>query len=100
VRRPDDTHLLLLTNLFRLTALELKTLQIPSTMIVDTMVGSLFQHHNIHAVGMFLTLRLYPPALVHEPLLSAVGADRIAKNGDTANKVHCPVFHASLCGSQ
>ncbi len=35
----------------RLTALELKTLQIPSTMIVDTMVGSLFQHHKIHAVG-------------------------------------------------
>ncbi|KAI0266841.1 hypothetical protein BC834DRAFT_873794 [Gloeopeniophorella convolvens] len=51
----------------RLTALELKTLQIPSTMIVDTMVGSLFQHHNIHAV--------------------AVGADRIARNGDTANKI-------------
>jgi len=51
----------------RLTALELKTLQIPSTMIVDTMVGSLFQHHNIHAV--------------------AVGADRIAANGDTANKI-------------
>ncbi|KAI0278466.1 Methylthioribose-1-phosphate isomerase [Russula aff. rugulosa BPL654] len=42
----------------RLTALELKTLQIPSTMIVDTM---------IHAV--------------------AVGADRIAANGDTANKI-------------
>ncbi|KAI0305735.1 hypothetical protein B0F90DRAFT_1910769 [Multifurca ochricompacta] len=51
----------------RLTALELKTLQIPSTMIVDTMVGSLFQHHDIHAV--------------------AVGADRIARNGDTANKI-------------
>ncbi|KAI0318389.1 hypothetical protein OF83DRAFT_1163471 [Amylostereum chailletii] len=51
----------------RLTALELKTLQIPHTMIVDTMVGSLFQHHTIHAV--------------------AVGADRIAKNGDTANKI-------------
>ncbi|KAF8160803.1 Methylthioribose-1-phosphate isomerase [Crassisporium funariophilum] len=51
----------------RLTALELQTLQIPSVMICDTMVGSLFQHHNIHAV--------------------AVGADRIAKNGDTANKI-------------
>ena len=36
----------------RLTSLELKTLQIPSTMIVDTMVGSLFQHHEIHAVGL------------------------------------------------
>ncbi|KAJ7703016.1 eukaryotic translation initiation factor 2B [Mycena rosella] len=51
----------------RLTALELQTLEIPSVMICDTMVGSLFQHHNIHAV--------------------VVGADRIAKNGDTANKI-------------
>ncbi|KAF8813802.1 Methylthioribose-1-phosphate isomerase [Phlegmacium glaucopus] len=51
----------------RLTALELQTLQIPSVMICDTMVGSLFQHHDIHAV--------------------VVGADRIAKNGDTANKI-------------
>ncbi|KAF9482152.1 Methylthioribose-1-phosphate isomerase [Pholiota conissans] len=51
----------------RLTALELQTLQIPSVMICDTMVGSLFQHHSIHAV--------------------VVGADRIAKNGDTANKI-------------
>ncbi|KAJ6499064.1 hypothetical protein C8R45DRAFT_1093326 [Mycena sanguinolenta] len=51
----------------RLTALELQTLDIPSVMICDTMVGSLFQHHNIHAV--------------------AVGADRVAKNGDTANKI-------------
>ncbi|PFH53819.1 hypothetical protein AMATHDRAFT_1046 [Amanita thiersii Skay4041] len=51
----------------RLTALELQTLQIPSMMICDTMVGSLFQHHKIHAV--------------------VVGADRIAKNGDTANKI-------------
>ncbi|KAG5654406.1 hypothetical protein H0H81_003230 [Sphagnurus paluster] len=51
----------------RLTALELQTLKIPSVMLCDTMVGSLFQHHNIHAV--------------------AVGADRIARNGDTANKI-------------
>ncbi|PPR05836.1 hypothetical protein CVT26_010116 [Gymnopilus dilepis] len=36
----------------RLTALELQTLKIPSVMICDTMVGSLFQNHNIHAVGM------------------------------------------------
>ncbi|KAK2464248.1 hypothetical protein APHAL10511_003705 [Amanita phalloides] len=50
-----------------LTALELQTLKIPSMMICDTMVGSLFQHHNIHAV--------------------VVGADRIARNGDTANKI-------------
>ncbi|KAG6833524.1 S-methyl-5-thioribose-1-phosphate isomerase [Tephrocybe sp. NHM501043] len=51
----------------RLTALELQTLGIPSVMLCDTMVGSLFQHHNIHAV--------------------AVGADRVARNGDTANKI-------------
>lgn len=51
----------------RLTALELKSLDIPSTMICDSMVGSLFQHHDIHAV--------------------VVGADRIAENGDTANKI-------------
>jgi hypothetical protein len=47
----------------RLTALELKTLQIPSTMIVDTMVGSLFQHHDVHAVGVS---RCHTPcSLVH-----------------------------------
>jgi methylthioribose-1-phosphate isomerase len=50
----------------RLTSLELQTLKIPSTMICDTMVGSLFQHHEIHAV--------------------VVGADRVVENGDTANK--------------
>ncbi|KAF7428238.1 S-methyl-5-thioribose-1-phosphate isomerase [Pleurotus ostreatus] len=42
----------------RLTALELQTLQIPSVMICDTMSS-----------------------------ISAVGADRVAKNGDTANKI-------------
>ncbi|KAJ7747338.1 hypothetical protein B0H16DRAFT_1555626 [Mycena metata] len=51
----------------RLTALELQKLEIPSVIICDTMVGSLFQHHDIHAV--------------------VVGADRIARNGDTANKI-------------
>lgn len=51
----------------RLTALELKSLAIASTMICDTMVGSLFQHYDIHAV--------------------VVGADRVARNGDTANKI-------------
>ena len=56
-------------------------------MIVDTMVGSLFQHHNIHAIGMRQILCPHLPALVHNSLLSAVGADRIARNGDTANKV-------------
>jgi len=51
----------------RLTAFELQSLKIPSTMLCDSMVGSLFQHHDIAAV--------------------AVGADRVARNGDTANKV-------------
>ncbi|KAI0645676.1 eukaryotic translation initiation factor 2B [Trametes meyenii] len=51
----------------RLTAYELKSLKIPSTMLCDSMVGSLFQHHDIHGI--------------------AVGADRIARNGDTANKI-------------
>ncbi|THH02924.1 hypothetical protein EW145_g6689 [Phellinidium pouzarii] len=51
----------------RLTAFELQALKAPSVMICDTMVGSLFQHHKLHAV--------------------VVGADRIAKNGDTANKI-------------
>lgn len=35
----------------RLTAYELQSLNIPSTMLCDSMVGSLFQHHNIHAIG-------------------------------------------------
>ncbi|KLO16904.1 eukaryotic translation initiation factor 2B [Schizopora paradoxa] len=51
----------------RLTAMELQALKIHSVMICDTMVGSLFQNHKIHGV--------------------VVGADRIAKNGDTANKI-------------
>ncbi|KAI5455302.1 S-methyl-5-thioribose-1-phosphate isomerase [Naganishia albida] len=51
----------------RLTSLELSTLGIPSCMICDTMVGSLFQHQDIDAV--------------------IVGADRVVKNGDTANKI-------------
>ncbi|WWD03495.1 methylthioribose-1-phosphate isomerase [Kwoniella europaea PYCC6329] len=51
----------------RLTSLELTTLQIPSCMICDTMLGSLFQHEDIDGV--------------------IVGADRVVKNGDTANKI-------------
>jgi len=51
----------------RLTAMELQALKIPSIMLCDSMVGSLFQHYDISAI--------------------AVGADRIAKNGDTANKI-------------
>jgi methylthioribose-1-phosphate isomerase len=67
-------------------------------MIVDTMVGSLFQHHKIHAVGRLLTLSPDIPALVHELSLPAVGADRIARNGDTANKVRRHAFHALTLG--
>ncbi|TFY64107.1 hypothetical protein EVJ58_g2839 [Rhodofomes roseus] len=37
----------------RLTALELLTLKIPATMLCDSMVGSLFQHNDIHAVGTY-----------------------------------------------
>ncbi|KAL5523878.1 MRI1 [Sanghuangporus baumii] len=51
----------------RLTAYELQALHAPHVMICDTMVGSLFQHRKVHGV--------------------VVGADRIAKNGDTANKI-------------
>ncbi|KAG8977465.1 S-methyl-5-thioribose-1-phosphate isomerase [Tulasnella sp. 427] len=51
----------------RLTSFELQTLGIPSTMLCDSMVGSLFQHRKVHAI--------------------AVGADRVVRNGDTANKV-------------
>ncbi|GBE81129.1 hypothetical protein BKA93DRAFT_755806 [Sparassis latifolia] len=62
----------------RLTAFELQTLKIPSTMLCDSMVGSLFQHHDIHAV--------------------VVGADRIARNGDTANKVG--TYNAAVLASR
>lgn len=51
----------------RLTSLELTTLKVPACMICDTMLGSLMQHNDIDGV--------------------IVGADRIVKNGDTANKI-------------
>lgn len=55
----------------RLTAFELVYEKIPSTLITDSMVGALFARHkeekNISAV--------------------IVGADRVARNGDTANKI-------------
>ncbi|KAI0812505.1 eukaryotic translation initiation factor 2B [Irpex lacteus] len=37
----------------RLTAYELQSLKIPSVMLCDSMVGSLFQHHNIAGIGMY-----------------------------------------------
>ena len=51
----------------RLTAWELFTDQIPSTLICDNMVASLIASRNIDAV--------------------VVGADRVVANGDTANKI-------------
>lgn len=66
-RVPSPFAFLLLLPGSRLTSLELLTLQIPSTLLADTMVGSLFQHHQIDAL--------------------VVGADRVVRNGDTANKV-------------
>ncbi|CAH0546819.1 unnamed protein product [Brassicogethes aeneus] len=51
----------------RLTAYELVHDKIPSTLICDSMVAALMKHRNISAV--------------------IVGADRVAANGDTANKI-------------
>lgn len=51
----------------RLTAYELVHDKIPSTLIVDSMVAALMKQRNISAV--------------------VVGADRVAANGDTANKI-------------
>ncbi|BEI88108.1 uncharacterized protein CcaverHIS019_0108260 [Cutaneotrichosporon cavernicola] len=51
----------------RLTSLELTTLRVPACMICDTMLGSLMQHQDIDGI--------------------VVGADRIVRNGDTANKI-------------
>lgn len=51
----------------RLTAWELTSEGIPTTLIADNMVAYLFKSHSIDAV--------------------VVGADRVAANGDTANKI-------------
>nr|CAH7714993.1 unnamed protein product [Callosobruchus chinensis] len=51
----------------RLTAYELVHDKIPATLIVDSMVAAVMKHRNITAV--------------------VVGADRVAANGDTANKI-------------
>ena len=51
----------------RLTAFELVAEGIPSTLITDSMVSAAIQKHEIDAI--------------------VVGADRVAKNGDTANKI-------------
>lgn len=51
----------------RLTSFELTEAKIPCTLITDSMVASVIQNHKIDMI--------------------LVGADRIAKNGDTANKI-------------
>ncbi|KAJ8973574.1 hypothetical protein NQ317_001600 [Molorchus minor] len=51
----------------RLTAYELVHDKIPATLIVDSMVAAVLKHRNVTAV--------------------VVGADRVAANGDTANKI-------------
>ena len=51
----------------RLTAWELKQAKIPFKLITDSMAGYVMQNHKIDA--------------------AIVGADRIARNGDTANKI-------------
>lgn len=51
----------------RLTAFELLVDKIPSTLICDSAVSWLMKNHDISAV--------------------IVGADRVVKNGDTANKI-------------
>lgn len=62
----------------RLTAWELTRENIPTTLIADSMVGYLFKTHTIDAV--------------------VVGADRIASNGDTANKIG--TFQIALLANQ
>jgi methylthioribose-1-phosphate isomerase len=51
----------------RLTMYELRSAGVPATLIVDSAAAIVLQRKNVHAV--------------------VVGADRIARNGDTANKI-------------
>jgi methylthioribose-1-phosphate isomerase len=66
--------------------MELVTIGAPCSMLCDNMVGSLFQNQPIHAVGKLSSrrTRVNPTECLVDV---AVGADRIARNGDTANKV-------------
>lgn len=47
------SRFIFLWTLRSLTAMELQALKIPSVMICDTMVGSLFQNRKIHGVGKY-----------------------------------------------
>ena len=62
----------------RLTAFELVTEGIPATLIADSAAAPLLASGRCHAV--------------------VVGADRVAANGDTANKVrlHCLQIHTRI----
>lgn len=64
-------------------------------MLCDSMVGSLFQHHDIHAVGKSFLLSNFS---FTSDLTSnlVVGADRIARNGDTANKASFASLYITL----
>jgi methylthioribose-1-phosphate isomerase len=55
----------------RLTAFELVFEEIPSTLITDSMAGALF-HRKKEEMNIYAVI---------------VGADRVARNGDTANKI-------------
>lgn len=66
--------------------MELVTIGAPCAMLCDNMVGSLFQNQPIHAVGMPVPISCAKYELIPSNRI-AVGADRIARNGDTANKV-------------
>lgn len=72
----DETRPLLQGS--RLTAFELSSLGIPYRIVVDSAVASLFEAGKVDAV--------------------LVGADRIAKNGDTANKIGTLML-ARLCSA-
>ncbi|KAI6026338.1 hypothetical protein BKA83DRAFT_146663 [Pisolithus microcarpus] len=81
----------------RLTALELQTLRIPSTMICDTMVGSLFQHRTVHAIGTYnaavLAARHNIPFIVVAPI-STVDLD--IKDGSQIPIEHRPPTEACV----
>ncbi|EED78156.1 eukaryotic translation initiation factor 2B [Postia placenta Mad-698-R] len=81
----------------RLTAFELQTLNIPSTMLCDSMVGSLFQSHGIHAVGTYnaavLAARHKIPFIVVAPV-STVDLD--IADGSSIPIEHRPALEACV----
>ena len=80
----------------RLTVWELQRNHIPVTLICDNMVGSLMQRNesvNLPAAGRSDRYKLhkcdsYSSGAIYRTIdMVIVGADRIARNGDTANKI-------------